>query len=227
MPQFLLTLLLLALSSMSWAATSPKCADCHSNLTQVLPASHPAIKGQDIAACLACHQSGDDKASPNAFSAKLHAAHAKKGVELDCGTCHKVTASKSFSLPGRSSIGAADADTYAALREITSGYADGPNLDAIHAKKGISCAGCHGKALPQLDDKPTTERCLACHGSYEQLAAKTPGQDHASRNPHQSHLGPINCTVCHKAHQTSETYCLDCHRLFKMKPIPAGKPAGS
>lgn len=226
MIKLLLTLFLLAANAVSWAAPPAKCSDCHAKMAEVLPKAHPAVKGQGIAPCLTCHKQGDGKAAANAFSAKLHTAHAKQGVELDCGTCHKMVAKKSFSLPGRASLGAADADTYTALREITRGYADGPNLDAIHAKKGIGCAGCHGKALPQLDDKPGTDRCLACHGSYAELAAKTPGQDHASRNPHKSHLGDINCTVCHKAHKTSETYCLDCHKLFKMKPIPAGKTAG-
>lgn len=226
MIKLVLSLFLLALASLSWAAPVARCPDCHPKISTVLPKVHPAIKGEGIAACLACHKQGEGKASANAFSARMHAAHAKKGAALDCSACHKVVLDKSFALPGRASIGAADGATLEALREITRGYAEGTNLDSIHARKGIDCAGCHGAALPQLDDKPATARCLACHGSYAELAAKTPGQDHASRNPHRSHLGEINCTVCHKAHQVSETYCLDCHKLFKMKPIPAGKPAG-
>ncbi|HBL25170.1 MAG TPA: hypothetical protein DDZ40_13815, partial [Deltaproteobacteria bacterium] len=41
--------------------------------------------------------------------------------------------------------------------------------------------------------------------------------DFPDRNPHKSHLGTIDCVVCHKAHQSSKAYCLDCHKNFNMK----------
>ncbi|HOD76591.1 MAG TPA: carboxyl transferase domain-containing protein, partial [Syntrophorhabdaceae bacterium] len=59
-------------------------------------------------------------------------------------------------------------------------------------------------------------------GDPEKLAAKTEPKDFPDRNPHKSHLGTINCTVCHKAHAASKTYCLECHKNFNMK-IPFGE----
>jgi len=61
----------------------------------------------------------------------------------------------------------------------------------------------------------------ACHGPQDQLAARSRPQDFPKRNPHDSHLGEIACTVCHHAHAESKVYCLDCHRNFVMK-IPRG-----
>ena len=53
----------------------------------------------------------------------------------------------------------------------------------------------------------------------EQLVEKTKPAQFADRNPHRSHLGEIACTVCHKAHEASVVYCLDCHRKFEMKIV--------
>ena len=57
-----------------------------------------------------------------------------------------------------------------------------------------------------------------------QLAAKTEPAEFKDRNPHASHLGEIDCTVCHKAHGPSKIYCLGCHQKFVMT-IPGGTPA--
>lgn len=55
------------------------------------------------------------------------------------------------------------------------------------------------------------EFCLndGCHNiSREELAQKTEGM---SRNPHNSHLGDVDCGECHKAHRASVMYCSRCH----------------
>jgi len=67
------------------------------------------------------------------------------------------------------------------------------------------------------------QRCLECHGPMEKLAQKSAPKDFPDRNPHKSHLGEIACTVCHKGHQASTVYCLDCHRNFKMSIPGAAK----
>jgi fumarate reductase flavoprotein subunit len=210
------------------AAQEPpgKCAtaDCHADIQRVLPENHMTVEGEDnISSCMQCHlPSSETLRDTRVFSAKVHKKHVSE-KKLQCSYCHIIKDGVSFALPGRESIGVPDGQTMEFLPDITAEWAKSPFLAATHSAKDVACSSCHGgDKLPLLDDKPENAACFSCHGSYEELAAKTPGKDHPSRNPHNSHLGPINCTVCHKAHEVSKTYCLDCHK-FDMNPIPAGK----
>ena len=90
-------------------------------------------------------------------------------------------------------------------------------LDAIHALQGVDCAGCHEVEKPAEGAEVENDRCLGCHGRIEDLVAKTAPEKFPDRNPHQSHLGAIGCTVCHHGHMASEVYCLGCHKNFDMK----------
>lgn len=85
-----------------------------------------------------------------------------------------------------------------------------------HAPMGFKCADCHKTDAPQA--APTNGACLACHGSYEQLAEKTkpkhvanPDDKEAHANPHASHMGQISCADCHHTHKPSELVCGQCH----------------
>jgi hypothetical protein len=198
------------------------CLECHGTIDETLPPGHEPVAGNTIRACLDCHMPmTDGKAVANRFSARLHRPHARKTVNAACASCHVTSTEGRFGLPGQPLImKAPDPKTLSILGEIFNTWAESAYMDNIHAKQSITCAGCHGGQLPVLDDRPTNERCFQCHGSYPELAAKTPGADFADRNPHASHLGEIACTVCHKAHEASINYCLDCHGLFKMNPIP-------
>jgi hypothetical protein len=61
------------------------------------------------------------------------------------------------------------------------------------------------------------DRCLACHGPIEALAARSANPEWPKRNPHDSHLrAEVACTACHHAHSASVVYCADCHRLWKL-----------
>ena len=83
-----------------------------------------------------------------------------------------------------------------------------------HGKMGLVCTVCHGdKTLPSA---PEMAACLACHKSYEEVAAKTKS---LKPNPHDSHKGEVACTDCHSTHGTSRLMCNDCHSFtnFKMK----------
>ncbi len=95
-------------------------------------------------------------------------------------------------------------------------------LDGIHAGKGVSCQQCHGKQKVDVGDTVAQATCLGCHGSYAELAKKTTPERFAKRNPHASHLGDIECVVCHHGHEVSVSYCVGCHKKFDM-PIPGGK----
>ena len=44
----------------------------------------------------------------------------------------------------------------------------------------------------------TKNQCLKCHVSYEDLAKKTANLE---PNPHDNHMGKVNCEDCHKANQ--------------------------
>jgi formate-dependent nitrite reductase cytochrome c552 subunit len=104
---------------------------------------------------------------------------------------------------------------------VRNGAANG-NLDSIHAKKNVTCVDCHGPASPAKGDTVENDVCVKCHGTYDTLAAKTINPKVPNRNPHKSHLGEIDCVVCHMAHKPSEAYCNGCHVKYNMK-IPAGR----
>lgn len=75
-----------------------------------------------------------------------------------------------------------------------------------HLAAGLNCASCHANAAPPA--APTESVCTSCHGSYEQIAAKSASDN---PNPHASHLGNIPCASCHHVHQVSVLYCDQCH----------------
>ena len=196
--------------------------DCHTDMRTVLPENHMKVEGKDnVSACMQCHlPSSETLKDTHVFSAKIHKKHVME-KKTECSYCHAVQEDLSFTLPGRESIGIPDKETMKFLPDIAAEWAKSPFLAARHARKNVACSSCHGGKLPVLDDKPGNETCFTCHKSYAVLAAKTPGKYHPSRNPHGAHLGSVNCTICHKAHEPSIIYCKNCHK-FDMNPIPAG-----
>lgn len=88
--------------------------------------------------------------------------------------------------------------------------AEGKALADIHEAAGISCQECHETAANIIvDDKEAkvNAACITCHGDLKELA-KLSDDD---INPHASHLGNVNCSICHKGHEKSEAYCQKCH----------------
>ena len=76
-----------------------------------------------------------------------------------------------------------------------------------HSDFGLDCITCHDENPPA---KPvTTEICLSCHGSNDELADKS--SDMGANNPHGSHIGPLDCGNCHNVHRPSVNYCAQCH----------------
>ena len=81
-------------------------------------------------------------------------------------------------------------------------------LPEHHSKSGVHCYDCH------QEEKPTkkavaSESCMTCHGDYPAMRAVT---KHLPVNPHDSHLGEIPCTECHRQHQPPVVKCLECHK---------------
>ncbi|MGA9347940.1 MAG: cytochrome c3 family protein [Anaerolineae bacterium] len=105
-----------------------------------------------------------------------------------------------------------------------------PFLAQAHAEDNITCLECHEPTIQQQVDElkayvqgdfevPLEERkfpmefCFGCHEpnehtSYEEVIQRTEGLE---LNPHGSHIGEMECRICHKAHRASEDYCAQCH----------------
>ena len=201
------------------------CSPCHADFSKVLPKGHAAAEGSGLAACNPCHAIGQSgEAAKNPFSTRLHLTHAIR-LKQDCPACHVLAPKKSFGLAGiEHSWGAPAEEDLALMKAGMATWAASAFTDHLHAKAGVDCAGCHGKTAPVSDSTVENDRCLACHGPVEKLAARSANAEFPKRNPHNSHLGAeIACTVCHKAHSASAVYCADCHRLWKMTIPGSGR----
>ena len=86
--------------------------------------------------------------------------------------------------------------------------AEGLSLADKYRNRGTDCSSCH-KENPPRQDVPMVV-CLGCRGDYGEVAAKT---DKLDPNPHDSHLGEIDCGKCHHAHKASVNACADCHPM--------------
>jgi fumarate reductase flavoprotein subunit len=92
------------------------------------------------------------------------------------------------------------------------------DLAAFH--NGMAgCASCHGtnEVVPNKipdDEYAINKQCTTCHGDFAKLAKADKKID-----PHGSHLGQINCTVCHAGHQKPKLICNDCHSFDNKMPF--------
>jgi len=90
--------------------------------------------------------------------------------------------------------------------------ASGAFLADRHEAAGIGCAECHGKDREALIPNRV---CLACHESFEKLAART---EDMRLNPHRSpHFKDLECTSCHVGHKSDANFCRDCHGPISRK----------
>ncbi len=193
------------------------CSTCHPDIYAVLPKNHKKVSKNDISACIQCHKPDKSaKIEPKAYVSILHRSHIKQNI-TDCSMCHTYRANQ-FGLHGyKVSYGKLSREDFERIKEIFISWSTSKNTDAIHGKADILCSACHGKHLPVTGDDVENITCLNCHGPLETLKKQSEPKDFPDRNPHNSHLGDIACTVCHKAHKPSVVYCLGCHGNFKMK----------
>lgn len=123
-------------------------------------------------------------------------------------------------------INAASAEPFNA--DLSRQYMSGDKvayLAGVHTKKGLDCAACHTTNVISDSETEINKQCVICHGSLEQMGAKTNSQ---SPNPHKSHIGQMQCTACHSGHVPSVAYCTNCHdfpSLNKMKQGVSGLKA--
>lgn len=81
-----------------------------------------------------------------------------------------------------------------------------------HSAAGVTCETCHGGAA--FTEPVAEATCTQCHGTYSELAAKTPWEP----NPHQSHMGELACSTCHNVHKPSVSFCDQCHSFGMQVP---------
>ena len=99
------------------------------------------------------------------------------------------------------------------VAEISSLVSESPYIDKSHVDSGLTCESCHGP-LPEADqtpEPPETEKCLSCHGGDYKSLGKVTQEKWGDRNPHKSHQGELDCSSCHKVHDSFEFYCSICH----------------
>lgn len=69
----------------------------------------------------------------------------------------------------------------------------------------------------------TVEFCDRCHNDEDvstgtdrpEIIATTANYQNSGRNPHDSHLGNVDCYTCHSMHGKSKLYCTQCHDNVK------------
>jgi formate-dependent nitrite reductase cytochrome c552 subunit len=193
------------------------CRDCHADLASVLPRNHPKT-GNTLGTCLACHKPKVAEAPPtNAFAIAMHRPHVRSEGGVDCTDCHAVKPKgKPGAVDGKVQF-IADKESFGAAAGLMKQPSAATVTAGLHAKSKVSCGACHGPGVPAAGAEVANDRCLACHGPLDKLVAKTRPAQFADRNPHESHLGDIACTTCHRGHEQSAVYCLDCHPKFQMK----------
>ncbi|QUN05022.1 flavocytochrome c [Shewanella yunxiaonensis] len=108
----------------------------------------------------------------------------------------------------------------ACLVGVNNAEANANDLASFHKDKGDGCKTCHqtpGKVADDSENYINTQ-CKSCHGDY--AALKNPK---LKIDPHDSHLGDINCTSCHKGHEQSKVYCNECHSFDLKIPFNDAK----
>lgn len=93
---------------------------------------------------------------------------------------------------------------------------EGP-LGKLHADDKVKCVKCHGTA--KRTEPVSMETCLGCHGDGDSKALAALTAKAKPMNPHENrHYGTeADCSLCHRVHQKSVNYCLDCHSRFDFK----------
>jgi len=134
-----------------------------------------------------------------------------------CGACHIFIGDKTPA--DHPDVEGFEETVYAQTKVIFEDIYEGKFLAASHANSNVSCNDCHEEDMFEIGTEIENEKCFSCHESYAALAEQTINIVVEEQNPHKSHLGEMDCTVCHHVHSPSRSYCLQCHSNFDM-PIP-------
>ena len=191
------------------------CKTCHSKLSETLPKGHPSVEQEEVKSCLTCHVTKGEAAP---WEWIVHFWHySEEAFSGDCWSCHLIDKAGDFTAYDSNS----EKVTVKASREDmgrmafyynswgTSGY-----LDHRHGLKKLDCNDCHGGPFPK--GGAPTERCVSCHGGYDQLGQKS--SMHSSGLYAHFSDKEVGCNACHKAHQESALVCNQCHTFDQKVP---------
>ena len=193
--------------------TQRGCPSCHAGLSERLPQGHPPVEGEGVKSCPGCHAA---KGSATPLEWIAHFKHySAAGFPGDCWSCHLIDPTGNFrpydlEVPGVK-VGKEEVGQ---LVPYYKSWGASNHLDHRHALKRISCGDCHGAPIPK--EAVSMERCQGCHGSYNQLAQKTPV--HASGLYSHFSDQEVGCDSCHKVHGESSLVCSQCHTFDQKVP---------
>lgn len=194
------------------AGVAKGCMQCHAKPSEFVPKGHPPVGETGLKDCLQSHGTADKL---KAFATRIHLMHyGAPRFPGDCRSCHRIGEAGQFGLIGSESPGKArvSPDFAKKMESYFRSWGVSRRLDHRHAEKGLSCAACHGTALPEKGVQKG--QCLRCHGSYDVLSKKSP--IHAPLiAPHFD--GGDDCGRCHHAHRKSELMCISCHEEMDLK----------
>lgn len=167
------------------------CAECHKNES-----------------CTSCH-SQDKVPSPiSVLKKKRHQDCSGCHDTLkNCTQCHKEIGNKAF-IRITDAAHLTEQTCPACFDKSMPNTGEGLTLVHHHLINGITCLDCHESR--EDPHEPPTEKCLSCHGTPDEVAAKTAKMD---PDPHNSpHYGTEQeCSLCHHQHEPSENFCSSCH----------------
>lgn len=191
------------------------CKSCHSKLSETLPKDHPRVEQEEVQSCLTCHAAKGEAAS---WGWIVHFGHySAKGFEGDCWSCHLIDKAGKFeaydSRMARLGL-TTSKEEVGGMASYYKSWGSSGHLDHKHGLKKLSCGACHDAPFPSK--RVPTERCIGCHGNYDQLAQKS--SIHASGFWTHFSEKEIGCNACHKAHQDSVFLCNQCHTFDQKMP---------
>ena len=197
------------------------CAACHAGGKAVLPGNHPATKGMNLEACMACHKQDEVP-----LTDKMPTGHEHMLSGVSCQACHgkktpfaKVEMNTCTTCHGTEKLAAAPARDHFLPNPHNSHY--GTDVDCSlchrqHAKSEYMCVQCHDfknvtpspmVALSFLSKAPETKApSPAVSGKAEPAKAAGPAmtcgtchvdpqyQKYFAMTKH----GSLQCVVCHK-----------------------------
>ncbi len=169
---------------------SEGCMSCHEKLSETFPQDHVDISPEELKYCMMCHTTKNNVPAFEWISHYMHYANAE--FVGDCWSCHLIDEEGILKV-----LGAGGENRTKMEKDMTEefspyfhSWATSQYLDHRHAQEKIRCGHCH-KTLSAEEEFPM-EKCVECHGGYQHVATLTKDVE---PNPHDSHLGNIECTL--------------------------------